>query len=250
VQAAVSFHNPDFVDVVIQSYRHRFGVRDADARAERAEADAFMFSAGLTEKDLEIERLKDEVLRFKLQVQALDIASKHNQERAEAEAKAMRGALENLVEAMSHHGTVMHAYVWRAHIEARTVLAGGKLVELPPLLDQFKSSLDTRLNNMLCEMKEGYDDSVVGFNEAWDVMRKAFDDFKARAALQQTSPAAPTGRDIDHARTTWRCADCGAEPPIKPRWPTRICALLLAHSRTPEQAARRGLAPRSDMPPP
>jgi hypothetical protein len=36
-------------------------------------------------------------------------------------------------------------------------------------------------------------------------MRKAFDDFKARGALQRTSPAAPT----------WRCADCGAEPPIK-----------------------------------
>jgi hypothetical protein len=52
--------------------------------------------------------------------------------------------------------------------------------ELSPLLDQFKSDLDLRLDNMLCGIKEGYDDSIVGFNEAWDVMRKAFDDFKAR----------------------------------------------------------------------
>lgn len=41
-------------------------------------------------------------------------------------------------------------------------------------LARMKEGLDTRLNNVLCEMKEGYDDSIVGFNEAWDVMRKAF----------------------------------------------------------------------------
>lgn len=43
-------------------------------------------------------------------------------------------------------------------------------------LRAFKDRLDTRLNNHLCEMKEGYDDSIVGFNEAWDVMRKTFQD--------------------------------------------------------------------------
>lgn len=37
---------------------------------------------------------------------------------------------------------------------------------------QLKSGLSTRLNDWLCEMKEGYDDSIVGFNEAWDIMRK------------------------------------------------------------------------------
>lgn len=43
-------------------------------------------------------------------------------------------------------------------------------------LARMKERLDLRLNNVLCEMKEGYDDSIVGFNEAWDVMRKTFAD--------------------------------------------------------------------------
>lgn len=41
-----------------------------------------------------------------------------------------------------------------------------------------RSRIDSRLNDHLCEMKEGCDDSIVGFNEAWDVMRKCFDDTK------------------------------------------------------------------------
>jgi len=64
-------------------------------------------------------------------------------------------------------------------------------VERDAILDRFKSSIDTRLSNVLCEMKEGYDDSIVGFNEAWDVMRKVFDDFKARAAINPS----PAGRE-------------------------------------------------------
>lgn len=35
-----------------------------------------------------------------------------------------------------------------------------------------ESALSDALNAHLCEMKPGYDDSIVGFNEAWDVMRK------------------------------------------------------------------------------
>lgn len=34
--------------------------------------------------------------------------------------------------------------------------------------------LDFRLNNHLCEMKPGYDDSVTGFNKAWDIMHEVF----------------------------------------------------------------------------
>jgi hypothetical protein len=41
-----------------------------------------------------------------------------------------------------------------------------------------RNRLDSRLNDHLCEMKGGYDDSIVGFNKAWDVMRKCFDDTK------------------------------------------------------------------------
>jgi hypothetical protein len=44
------------------------------------------------------------------------------------------------------------------------------------LTRSLKRRLDIRLNNYLCEMTEGYDDSITGFNEAWDVMRKIFDE--------------------------------------------------------------------------
>lgn len=42
-----------------------------------------------------------------------------------------------------------------------------------------KDRLDHRMNDHLCEMKEGYDDSITGFNEAWDVTRKFFADVAA-----------------------------------------------------------------------
>jgi hypothetical protein len=51
-----------------------------------------------------------------------------------------------------------------------------------------KSSIDIRLNNRLIEMKPEWDDSITGFNEAWDIVRKAFAD---RAALQ------PSPRKVD-----------------------------------------------------
>lgn len=43
-------------------------------------------------------------------------------------------------------------------------------------LRNLKVALNDRLNNHLVEMKEGYDDSITGFNEAWDVVGKFFDD--------------------------------------------------------------------------
>jgi len=39
-----------------------------------------------------------------------------------------------------------------------------------------KNTIDLRLSNLLYEMQEGYDDSIVGFNDAWDVVREAFAD--------------------------------------------------------------------------
>ena len=41
-------------------------------------------------------------------------------------------------------------------------------------LERLKDSIDYRLNEHLCGMKEGWDDSVVGFNEAWDIVREFF----------------------------------------------------------------------------
>jgi len=43
-------------------------------------------------------------------------------------------------------------------------------------LKRLKDRIDTRLNDCLCEMEPDYDDSIVGFNEAWDIVRKVFAD--------------------------------------------------------------------------
>ena len=43
-------------------------------------------------------------------------------------------------------------------------------------LARMKERIDLRLNDWLCEMKPDYDDSIVGFNEAWDLMRKEFNE--------------------------------------------------------------------------
>jgi hypothetical protein len=43
-------------------------------------------------------------------------------------------------------------------------------------LANLKSRLDTRLNVCLCNMKPGHDDSIVGFNEAWNIMSAVFED--------------------------------------------------------------------------
>lgn len=41
--------------------------------------------------------------------------------------------------------------------------------ETADVLRRLAARMSTRLNNHLCEMQEGYDDSVVGFNEAWEI---------------------------------------------------------------------------------
>lgn len=43
-------------------------------------------------------------------------------------------------------------------------------------LIKLKDRLDLRLNNTLIEMDEGWDDSIIGFNDAWDVVRRFFED--------------------------------------------------------------------------
>lgn len=58
-------------------------------------------------------------------------------------------------------------------------------------INNLKSRLDTRLNNWLCEMKPDHDDSIVGFNEAWDIVNKVFKDTRA---LKSTPK--PVGEDV------------------------------------------------------
>lgn len=43
-------------------------------------------------------------------------------------------------------------------------------------IERIKSRFDTIFNNVLCDMKPGWDDSIEGFNKAWDVARDIFAD--------------------------------------------------------------------------
>lgn len=36
--------------------------------------------------------------------------------------------------------------------------------------------IDIRLDAALCDMEPGRDDSITGFNEAWDLVRKIFEE--------------------------------------------------------------------------
>lgn len=46
--------------------------------------------------------------------------------------------------------------------------------ELKRKLESVEFSIYYRLNEYLCDMKPEQDDSIVGFNDAWDVVRKVF----------------------------------------------------------------------------
>lgn len=59
--------------------------------------------------------------------------------------------------------------------------------ELAAELLRLKNRFDTIFNNVLCDMKPGYDDSIEGFNKAWDVTRDIFADEIGKAAQQALS---------------------------------------------------------------
>ncbi len=41
-------------------------------------------------------------------------------------------------------------------------------------IERLKAKIDARLETHLCKMQWGYDDSITGFNEAWDIVRAVF----------------------------------------------------------------------------
>jgi hypothetical protein len=57
------------------------------------------------------------------------------------------------------------------------------------VLDRIFSRISTHLNDVLCKMKPDYDDSIVGFNKAWDIMRTVFEDEMEKAALRAPEAA-------------------------------------------------------------
>ena len=73
-------------------------------------------------------------------------------------------------------GNVLRGWLYENDAERQTkMLAAHEYVEgWCNSLARMKRMLDIRLNNCLCEMKPNYDDSIVGFNEAWNIMRECF----------------------------------------------------------------------------
>lgn len=47
---------------------------------------------------------------------------------------------------------------------------------------RLKNRIDTIMNNVLCDMKPGWDDSIEGFNKAWDVVRDILQEEIGRSA--------------------------------------------------------------------
>ncbi len=66
---------------------------------------------------------------------------------------------------------------------ARAALAGTASSNSRDGIAALKSRIDLRLNNHLVEMEAGYDDSITGFNEAWEIVVKAFGEAITKAAL-------------------------------------------------------------------
>lgn len=59
--------------------------------------------------------------------------------------------------------------------------------------DRITQRVCTRLNDCLCEMKPNYDDSIVGFNEAWDIVRAILtEEIERRPALASPSQTGAT----------------------------------------------------------
>jgi hypothetical protein len=48
-------------------------------------------------------------------------------------------------------------------------------------LERLKNRVDNIMNNVLCDMKPGWDDSIEGFNKAWDLVRDIFKEEIERA---------------------------------------------------------------------
>lgn len=98
-------------------------------------------------------------------------------------------------------------------------------------LNRIQRNLDALLNDYLCEMKPNYDDSITGFNEAWDVVSKFLNAALAvqdgpcaeieaglKAALEALRPFAAMAVNIDQtcdesdAEEAARALSAGCEP--------------------------------------
>ncbi len=65
--------------------------------------------------------------------------------------------------------------------------AGSADAHLTAELLRIKNRVDTICNNVLCDMQPGWDDSIEGFNKAWDVVRDIFQEEIGRATQRALS---------------------------------------------------------------
>ena len=53
---------------------------------------------------------------------------------------------------------------------------------------RLKNRFDTIFNNVLCDMKPGWDDSIEGFNKAWGIVNDILQEEIGRAAQRALAP--------------------------------------------------------------
>lgn len=87
---------------------------------------------------------------------------------------------------VTFNGSELRGWSYKDDSERRAkMLAAREYVEgWCDLRDRMKGQIDDRLNNHLCEMKPDYDDSIVGFNEAWDLVRALFAEYAAHKTAE------------------------------------------------------------------
>lgn len=72
--------------------------------------------------------------------------------------------------------------LWDENCDLRRQLVKDQSAHFTAELLRLKNRFDTIFNNVLCDMKPGWDDSIEGFNKAWDIARDIFREEIGRAA--------------------------------------------------------------------
>lgn len=91
----------------------------------------------------------------------------------------------------NEEGTVGQSYETALMLANRLVgdAAPDNAAHFTAELLRIKNRFDTIFNNVLCDMKPGWDDSIEGFNKAWDIARDIFQEEIGRAAGSALSPS-------------------------------------------------------------
>jgi hypothetical protein len=67
---------------------------------------------------------------------------------------------------------------------------------------RLKNRFDTIFNNVLCEMTPGWDDSIEGFNSAWNIAREIFEEEIGRSAQRALALSTISGTEGEGETTT------------------------------------------------